>query len=68
MMRNNLNRFFRNCIGFKFYVAIICVIILPIVTIYQLILTLFIPCFYNVLILLVQYLLLLSLWFWTLFL
>lgn len=66
-MRNNFNRFIRGCIGFKLYIAFFCLVILPIVTIYQLIISLFIPCFYNILILLVQYILLLVLWFWVLF-
>ena len=66
-MRNNFNRFIRGCVGFKIYTSIFCLIILPIITIYQLIISLFVPCFYNILILLVEYLLLIFLWCWTLF-
>lgn len=67
IMRNNFFRFIRGCIGIKIYTAILTFIILPIITVYQLIVSLFVPCFYNVLILLVQYFILLSLLFWTLF-
>lgn len=66
-MKNNFGHFFRNLIGLKIYIAIFCLIILPIITLYQLIISLFIPCFYNVLILLIQYLLLVTLWFWIFF-
>ncbi len=67
ILRNNFYRFIKGCVGFKIYSAIFCLIILPIITIYQLIVSLFVPCFYNVLILLVQYLLLIGLLVWTLF-
>lgn len=66
-MKNNFGRFIRNCIGFKIYVAIFCLVILPIITFYQLIVSLFVPCFYNILILMVQYLLFIILGFWILF-
>lgn len=66
-MKNNFGRFIRNCIGIKIYIACFCLIILPIITLYQLIISLFIPCFYNILILLVQYLLLITLSFWIFF-
>lgn len=66
-MRNNFNRFMRSCIGLKLYAAIGFCIILPIITFYQLIISLFIPCFYNIMILLVEYLIFIFLLFWTLF-
>ena len=66
-MRNNFSRFLAGFIGFKIYIDIFCFIILPIITVYQLIISLFVPCFYNILILLIQYMLLISLWFWILF-
>lgn len=66
-MKNNFSRFIRNCIGFKIYIAIFVLVILPIITFYQLIISLFIPCFYNVLILVVQYLMFIFLGFWILF-
>ena len=66
-MRNNFGRFIRGCIGIKIYTALFAFIVLPIITVYQLLVSLFVPCFYNILILLVQYLILLGLVFWTLF-
>lgn len=66
-MRNNFGRFIRGCIGIKIYTALFAFIILPIITVYQLFVSLFVPCFYNILIILIQYLLLWGLLFWTLF-
>lgn len=66
-MRNNFSRFIRGCIGIKIYTALFAFIILPIITVYQLLVSLFVPCFYNILILLIQYIILLGLLFWTLF-
>lgn len=66
-MRNNLNRFLRSCIGLKFFAAIGFIIILPIIIFYQLILSLFIPCFYNIMILLIEFVIFFCLIFWTLF-
>ena len=66
-MRNNFGRFIRGCIGIKIYTALFAFIILPIITIYQLIVSLFVPCFYNILILLIQYLVLFGLLLFTLF-
>ena len=66
-MKNNFGRFLRNLIGFKIYIAVFTLVILPIITLYQLIISLFVPCFYNVLILLIQYLILVVLAFWILF-
>ncbi len=66
-MLNNFGRFLRGFIGLKLWLAIFCIIILPIITVYQLIISLFIPCFYNILILLIQYIVLICLWFFILF-
>ena len=66
-MRNNFGRFIKSFVGFKIYIVIFCFVILPIITVYQLIISLFVPCFYNILILFVQYMLLVGLWFWILF-
>ena len=66
-MLNNFGRFIKGFIGLKLWMAILCVIVLPIITIYQLVISLFIPCFYNILILLILYLLLIGFWFFILF-
>lgn len=63
------NRFLgllRIYIGFRLLSLIGCVVISIVLT-YQLILTLFIPCFYNVIIALILYLIFLSLLCWTIF-
>ena len=52
-MGNNFNRFIRNCIGIKLVAAIAFTIVIPIIILYQLIISLFIPCFYNIMILLI---------------
>jgi hypothetical protein len=65
-MINNLYRLISCCVGLKL-LAVLVVLILPIIILYQLILTLFIPCFYNVLIVLVQFCILISLLFWCIF-
>ena len=66
-LKNNFNRFLRNFAGFKLLAAIGFCVILPIIIFYQLIISLFIPTFYNVMILLIQYIIFLCLIFWTLF-
>ncbi len=66
-MKNNFKYFLRNLAGLKLLAAIGFCIILPIIIFYQLIISLFIPTFYNVMILLIQYIIFLCLIFWTLF-
>ncbi len=65
-MFNNFFRFARGCLGIKLLVFIshICLII---ITLYQLLLALFSPCFGSVFILLFEYLALVALSFWLFF-
>ena len=66
-MGRNITRFLRNCIGIKLYAAIAFTIVIPIIILYQLIISLFIPCFYNIMILLIEYLIFIGLIFFVLF-
>jgi len=65
-MLNNLYKLISCCVGLKL-IAAIMILILPFIILYQIIITLFIPCFYNVLIILVLFCLLISLLFWCIF-
>lgn len=66
-MGNNFYRFIRNYIGIKLIAVIAFTIVLPIIIVYQLIISLFIPCFYNIMILLIEYLIHIGLIFFVLF-
>jgi len=65
-MFNNFFNFFRLCVGFKLFIFL-CVFVLTIITFYQLIITLFTPCFGNAFILLIEYVSLVTLSFWLIF-
>jgi len=65
-MLNNIYKLVSCCVGIKL-IAIIFALILPIILVYQMILTLFIPCFANVLIILILYCVHISLLFWCIF-
>ncbi|MEE1371708.1 MAG: hypothetical protein U0K48_06135 [Bacilli bacterium] len=65
-MFNNFFNFFRLCAGFKLFLFIM-VSMLMIITFYQLLITLFAPCFGNVFILLLEYIALICLSFWLIF-
>ena len=65
-MFNKFFNIFRFCIGFRLLCLCAC-LVLVIVTFYQLILTLFIPCFANVAISLIEFCTLICLIFYTIF-
>lgn len=65
-MFNRFTYLLRAYVGLRL-LSLICCVILSIVITYQLIITLFIPCFYNVIIALILYLIFLSLLCWTIF-
>jgi len=65
-MFNNFFNFFRLCVGFKL-VIFISVLILMVITFYQMLIALFSPCFGSVFILLFEYLALICLGFWLIF-
>ena len=65
-MFNKFFNFFRLCAGWKLF-FLIMVIILMIITFYQMLITLFAPCFGNVFILLLEYATLICLGFWLIF-
>jgi len=65
-MFNNFFNFFRLCAGWKLLIFL-SVLILMIITFYQMLITLFAPCFGNVFILLLEYCTLICLGFWAIF-
>lgn len=65
-MFNNFFNFFRLCAGFKLAIFM-SVLILMVITFYQMLITLFAPCFGNVFILMLEYLTLICLGFWVIF-
>ena len=65
-MFNNFFNFFRLCAGFKLFLFLM-VLMLMIITFYQMLITLFAPCFGNVFILLLEYISLICLGFWLIF-
>ena len=65
-MFNNFFNWFRLCVGFKLFLLLI-VLMLMVITFYQLLITLFAPCFGNVFILLLEYLGVICLGFWVIF-
>ena len=65
-MFNNFYNFFRLCVGWKLFFLLLT-LILMIITFYQMLITLFVPCFGNVFILLLEYIALICLTFWVIF-
>lgn len=65
-MFNKLLNLCRFWVGLRL-VGLIACLILIIITLYQMILTLFVPCFANVLILLIEFVTLLCISFWIIF-
>jgi len=65
-MFKNLCNLFRIWFGWRLF-CFVLTLILVIVTFYQMLLTLFIPCFGNVLILIFEYIALICICFWTIF-
>lgn len=65
-MFNNFFNFFRLCVGFKLIVFLLT-LMLMIITFYQMLITLFVPCFGNVFVLLLEYLGLICIGFWLIF-
>lgn len=65
-MFNRFTGLLRAYIGLRLLALIGCIILSIIIT-YQLIITLFIPCFYNVILALILYLIFLTLLCWTIF-
>lgn len=65
-MFNNFFNFFRLCVGLKLFL-LITVLILMVITFYQMLIALFSPCFGSVFILLIQYMALICLGFWLIF-
>lgn len=65
-MMNNFLNCFRLFIGLKF-ITFLLTILISIFLFYQIIITMFLPCFINVFIILIEYLLLICLFFYTVF-
>lgn len=65
MFRNFLG-FFAVCLGWRLFCFILALVLI-IITFYQLLITLFLPCFGNVLILIFEYCALITVSFWTIF-
>ena len=66
MMFRNMCNLFRIWFGFRL-LCFVVTLILVIITFYQLLITLFTPCFGNAIILLIEYLALVCLCFYTIF-
>jgi hypothetical protein len=65
-MFNNFFNFFRLCVGIRLFLFI-SVLILMVITFYQMLIALFTPCFGSIFILLIEYMLLICFGFWLVF-